>query len=317
MLFMATSEFEEQSLRIDSISYAHRLMGLRAPEHSLISLIETKDIIPFDLKENITITLGLYIISMKYKLGGSFLYGRSSYDFEEGTLVFMEPGQQLRHEPSGRRIASDLDTSDEGWILLFHPDLLRRSRLADNMKRYSFFGYDSHEALHASEKEKDILSGIITTLRHEYSVNQDEHSRVLILTHLELLLNYCLRFYSRQFMTRKNENQDYVRRLERFLYAYCEEGLLSRRGIPTLGDCAEEFHLSPNYLSDLLRKETGKGTIEFIQRFLVERAKSRLLDGREAVKEIAYDLGFETPQYFSRVFKKRTGLTPSEFRNRS
>jgi AraC-like DNA-binding protein len=118
-------------------------------------------------------------------------------------------------------------------------------------------------------------------------------------------------------MTRKNENQDYVRRLERFLYAYCEEGLLSRRGIPTLGDCAEEFHLSPNYLSDLLRKETGKGTIEFIQRFLVERAKSRLLDGREAVKEIAYDLGFETPQYFSRVFKKRTGLTPSEFRNRS
>lgn len=303
-------------LKVDSISQAHRLMGLEAPEHSLISLIETRDLQPFEMDGPVRIVLGLYIISMKYKVSGSFLYGRCSYDFEEGTLVFMEPGQELRRDPAGERNDPELNTRNEGWILLFHPDLFRRSRLSEGMGRYSFFGYDSHEALHTSAKEKEILSGIIATLRHEYACNQDEHSRDLILTHLELLLNYCLRFYSRQFLTRKNENQDYVRRLERFLYDYCEKGLLARKGIPTLGDCAEEFKLSPNYLSDLLRKETGRGTIEFIQRFLVDRAKRRLLDSREAVKEIAYDLGFETPQYFSRVFKKRTGLTPSEFRSR-
>jgi AraC-like DNA-binding protein len=238
-------------------------------------------------------------------------YGRQQYDFQEGTLMFLAPGQIIEPvEESG-----DLDSSADGWVLIFHPDLIRRSPLARKMREYSFFSYDSHEALHLSDQERRMVNGIVKAIEHEYSQNIDDHSQELIISNIELLLNHCKRFYGRQFITRTNANKDVVARFEEFLKTYFESDKPESHGLPSVKQCAAEMGYSPNYLSDLLRKETGKNTQEHIHFTMIEKAKNLLLGTEEPVYRIAYSLGFEYPQHFSKLFKNKTGMSPAEYRN--
>ena len=209
--------------------------------------------------------------------------------------------------------ASDLETEHDGWTLLFHPDLLRRSALSTRMSEYTFFGYESHEALHLSEAEQRTLTDIVKTIEKEYA-HIDEFSDEVLVSHLQLLLNYCKRFYGRQFITRSQANGDVVARLEKFLVEYFESARPAEEGIPSVALCAKAMGYSADYLSDLLRKETGKNTRDHIADFLVQQAKNLLLGSHATVSEIAFSLGFEQPAHFSKLFKRRTGQTPGAYR---
>jgi AraC-like DNA-binding protein len=222
--------------------------------------------------------------------------------------MFMAPDQVVE------AFSAPDDMAKDGWILAFHPDLLRRSTLGKKMGEYSFFSYDSHEALHLSEEERRIATALALAIKGEYGRNMDEHSQELILSNLELLLNYCKRFYGRQFITRAAAGNDVVARFEEYLRAWFESGKAESTGLPTVKDCGEAMRYSPNYLSDLLKKETGKTTQEHIHFQLIERAKMLLLGTEEPVNRIAASLGFEYPQHFSKLFKNTTGMSPVEYR---
>ncbi|MTI31544.1 helix-turn-helix domain-containing protein [Xanthovirga aplysinae] len=297
----------EEIIKIKSISQLHEMLGYEKPKHPLVSII---DVSKLEIKEEM---IGLryspdfYSISLKGAHCG-ILYGRKHYDFEEGVLVFTAPNQVIsateKYDPQG----------DKGWMLLFHPDLIRRSALGENMDNYSFFSYENHEALHLSEQEKKILSDCVERIRYEYEQRIDNHSQRVIVSSLELLLNYCSRFYERQFNTRSPQNKDIVVQVERLLKAYFNSGQLTEYGPPSIQYCADKVHLSPNYLSDLLKKETGRSAKDHINDFLVDKAKNMLINSNDSVSEIAYSLGFNYPHYFSRLFKTKTGLTPQKYR---
>jgi AraC-like DNA-binding protein len=204
---------------------------------------------------------------------------------------------------------------DEGWTLAFHPDLIRKSNLANKIDTYSFFQYDVNEALHLSDDERKTLEELLDKIEKEYSQNLDRHSQNLIISNIELLLDYCIRFYDRQFYTRSNLNVDVVSRFENLLKDYYKTDKVIDLGIPSVKYCAQELNLSTNYLSDLLKKETGKTAQEHIHLFVIEKAKNYLLNSSNSISEIGYDLGFEYPQHFSNLFKSKTGLSPSEYRN--
>ena len=234
--------------------------------------------------------------------------GENTYDFEEGTLAFIKPGQVISAAEGG-------DHSEaEGYLIMFHPDLIRKSALSDLIDQYAFFNYEVHEALHISDLEKQTLHDIIKKIQVEIGLNIDKHSQALIISNLELFLGYCTRYYDRQFYTRTNLNQDLVTKFEGVLKTYYNEGKQSDFGLPTVSFCATELNMSANYLGDLLKKETGKNTQEHIQDFVVNKAKNKLLGTTSSLSEIAFDLGFEYPQHFSKVFKKKTGQTPSAYR---
>jgi YesN/AraC family two-component response regulator len=203
----------------------------------------------------------------------------------------------------------------KSWGLFFHPDLLKGTSLAVKMKSYSFFSYNSNEALHLSDKEREMVTDIIKKIDYELSQNIDSHTQTLLVSNIELLLNYCDRFYDRQFITRSVGNKDILSRFESILSEYYQSESLKEKGLPTVKFCADNLNLTPNYLSDLLKKETGKNAQEHIHYFLIEEAKNKLLASGDTVSEIAFALGFEYPQYFSRIFKKLTGYTPIEYRN--
>lgn len=205
--------------------------------------------------------------------------------------------------------------TDKGWTLAFHPDLIRKSKLSDKMDRYSFFQYDVNEALHLSEEELRTIEGLLDKIVKEYSQNLDKHSQNLIISNIELLLDYCTRFYDRQFYMRTNLNTDIVSKFERLLKAHFHSDELQNIGLPTVHNLAKEMNFSSNYLSDLLKKETGKTALEHIHLFVIERAKNILLNSGKSISEIGYSLGFEYPQHFSNLFKSKTGMSPSEFRN--
>ena len=202
----------------------------------------------------------------------------------------------------------------KGWVLMFHPDLLRGTQLGRNLKDYSFFSYEVNEALHLSEQERRTVLECFRNIENELRHAMDKHSKDLIVSNLELFLSYCRRFYERQFITRSHVNSDILTRFERVLDEYFHSELPKRLGIPSAKYCADKMNFSVNYLSDLLRKDTGKSTLEHIQLRLVEAAKEKLFDTNKSISEIAYELGFEYPQYFSRLFKKRVGMTPNEYR---
>ena len=297
-------------LRIGTISQVHEALQLPKPNHPQVSVFLHNDMIRRKEYRNIPIILELYQITFKMCCEGAIQYGRNSYDFQEGTLIFTRPGQVL----SFRDVRED-DGHGGGWTLLFHPDLIRKSDLGSNIERYRFFSYDVNEALHLSDGEKKTLLDIINKIVDEYKANLDRHSQKLIISNIELLLDYCIRFYDRQFYTRTNLNSDLVSRFERWLSEYMEREYLKEYGLPSVSICAEHFNLSPSYLSDLLKKETGKTTQEHIHYYIIERAKTILLNSQLSVGEIAYDLGFEYPQYFSKLFKAKTGLAPGAFRD--
>ncbi len=300
-------------LNIKNISQFHEILGLSAPEHPLISFINDNDALDkSEIDEtlyNIRFSSDMYSVMYKDKISGSLGYGRNSYDFQEGTLIFASPGQVFT-SPKKEDIKGK-----KGWTLLFHPDLLLKSNLSNKMDSYTYFSYEVTEALHLSKKEEEYIFGVTEQIKLEYSQNIDKHSQNLILSNLELLLNYCMRFYDRQFYTRTNLNSDFVGDFESKLKAYFNSELITENGLPSANYFGAQLNMSPNYLSDLLKKETGKSIKEHIDAYIVRKAKNVLLNSNQTVSEIAYGLGFEYPQSFSRMFKKKTGLSPNDWRN--
>lgn len=296
--------------RINSISVLHELFQYEKPKNPLISVIDLNRINPDPSHLHEHLVLGFYMISLKNGMDCSIKYGRQSYDFNEGSLIFMSPEQTTVAE------YGNMDkTESENWTLCFHPDLIRKSELAKHINDYHFFSYNVNEALHVSESEKQMITDIVHSIENEYSQNLDNHSLDLIICHLELLLKYCDRFYSRQFITRHAVNKDIISVFESLVRQEVDNANLETTGIPNVKSIADKMGYSSSYLSDLLKKETGKNIQEHIQLHLVEKAKTLLLNSSEPVYQIAYKMGFDYPTHFSKFFKKHTGVSPTAFRN--
>lgn len=277
-------------------------------KHPLVAVIDFSKV-EDKIEEGTRITCDFYVIMFKNYSCNKFRYGRKTYDFQEGSLVCLGPKQLLTMD-------TELEQRDDrlGWGLFFHPDLIRGTSLGSKMKEYSFFSYETNEALHLSDKEKQTLYEIVQKIDLELSENIDRHSQNLIVSNIELLLNYCTRYYDRQFITRKTANSDVLSNVESILTNYFQSTDISEKGLPTVKYLAEQVHLSPNYLSDLLKRETGMNAKDRIHYYLIEEAKNLLLNTNKTVGALAFDLGFEYPQYFSRLFKSKTGMTPAEYR---
>lgn len=283
-------------------------MGLGKPKHPLISIIDTTEIEVTENEVGARIVYDFYMIAMKDKSCG-VEYGRNSFDFNEGVMTFSAPGQV--YKPTRGIEKGEIN----GWMLFVHPDLIRNTGLGSQMHDYTFFDYDVFEALHLSEEEEQTVNNSVLNIQHEYEQRIDNHSQRVIVSNLELLLNYCLRFYERQFNTRSNQSSGVVVQFEKALHQYFDQELNLEQGLPSIQHFADIAHLSQHYFSDLIKKETGRSTKDHINDFVVERAKNLLLSSDNSVSEIAYDLGFNYPHYFTRLFKSRTGHTPVEFRN--
>ncbi|HEY4325504.1 MAG TPA: helix-turn-helix transcriptional regulator [Mucilaginibacter sp.] len=290
---------------LESIADLHRLVHYAPPRHPLISVIDHADFYARRPKTDAFYRFGFYTISCK-KFEGLLKYGKGSYDFNEGSLLFTAPGQVIAPGPDV--------TVDEGWALFIHPDLLHATSLGTKIHQYSFFDYDVNEALHISEDEKLVIWDCVAKIEKEYSQNIDKHTQGLIISNIELLLNYCDRFYDRQFYTRAKVNADVVQHFEKLLREYFAQPSLVNAGLPGVKYFAQRLNLSPNYLSDLLSKFTGKTTQEHIHLQLIDRAKSLLWSTNDAISQIAYSLGFEHPSHFTKIFKNKTGKSPSEYR---
>ncbi|WP_347374038.1 helix-turn-helix transcriptional regulator [Aequorivita sp. Q41] len=296
-------------LHIKSITEYHRLMELPKPQHPLVSVINFEDIKPTNRATVSSITYGFYSIALKQVFNGKMKYGQQEYDFDEGVLAFIAPNQILRIDvEQGRQY------SHTGWLLIFHPDFIWNTPLANKIKQYDYFGYELKEALHLSDKEETMLTGIMQNINQEYNSNIDKFSQDVIISQLELLLTYSERFYQRQFITRKKSNHTILEQFENLLNDYFKSEDLTTIGLPTVKSISSSLNLSPNYLSRLLKTLTGKSTQEFIHEKLIQLAKEKLSTTELSVNEIAYGLGFEHPQSFGKLFKKKTEVTPLEFR---
>lgn len=278
------------------------------PKHPLITIIDYSKLKGNREHYDVKIVTDFYIVSLKSPAPKSLQYGRQYYDFEEGTMMFMSPNQVFSVGEFNDSVQY------EGWGLYFHPDLILNSPLGKRIKEFTFFYYAVNEALHLSEDEKNTLSQIVDNLIKEYSGNIDRYSQDLIINAIEQLLNYSKRFYGRQFITRKKQNSDLLTNFEQLVLDYFKFEATLNLGLPSVDYFSKKLNLSAGYLTDLLKKETGKTTKEFIQLQIVELAKDRLLNSSDTVNEIAYSLGFEYPQYFNRLFKTKTGKTPLEYR---
>ncbi|WP_111671061.1 helix-turn-helix domain-containing protein [Algoriphagus litoralis] len=277
-------------------------------KHPLVAVVDFSKTDEF-IENETRISADFYSIMFKNYCANKLRYGRQDYDFQDGSLICIAPKQVLIMDNEIERKENMM-----GWGLFFHPDLLRGTSLSNKMKDYTFFSYETSEALHLSDKEKQILYDCILKIENELHENIDSHSQKLIVTNIELLLNYCDRYYGRQFITRKNTNTNTVAQIENLLNTYFKSEKLKEKGLPTVKYLADQVHLSPSYLSDLLKKETGRNAQDHIHYHLIEEAKNILLNTDNSVSEIAYSLGFEYPQYFSKLFKKKTGQTPIEYR---
>ncbi|MEM9821233.1 MAG: helix-turn-helix transcriptional regulator [Bacteroidota bacterium] len=295
-------------LKIESISQLHRLLEFPKPKHPLISLIDAAEIQVMEKEIGAKVIYDFYMIALKDKSCG-VEYGRHSFDFEEGVMVFSAPGQV--YTPTKTIQKGEL----QGWMLYFHPDLIHRTNLGGQMEDYSFFKYDVVEALHLSENEEKTIYTTVANIQHEYEQRIDNHSQRVIVSNIELLLNYCLRFYERQFNTRISQRNDTVSQFESALSNYFKADQQLDKGLPSIQYFAHLAHLSPHYFSDLIKKETGRKPKDHINDFVIERAKRLLLGTEQSVSEIAYQLGFNYPHYFTRLFKSKTGQTPVIYRN--
>ena len=256
--------------------------------------------------------IGFYSLFLKEAKCGDLRYGRKYYDYQEGTVVCMAPGQVVGID---NRKQTPPRTKSIG--LLFHPDLIRGTSLGQNIKHYSVFSYEVNEALHLSEQEKEIVTDCIHKIQIELEHAIDKHSKQLIVRNIELLLDYCMRFYERQFITRNQANKDIIVKFEQLLDEYFQNQVALTEGLPSVKYFADKVCLSPNYFGDLIKKETGKTAQEYIQYRIIELAKERILEGNQTVSQIAYELGFQYPQHFSRLFKKNVGCTPNEYKQQS
>lgn len=300
-----------QIIQIKTISQVHKFYGLKKPDHPLITVLSIDDVLLNADYGNYTYVFDLYHISYKSGEAGFMGYGRNTYDFQEGTMTFIKPNQSIKIKNKPRK------SDGQGWTLIFHPDLIRKSNLGQTIDAFSFFSYSINEALHLSEKEQKTIRALVFKIKEEYSQNIDQHSQELMVTNLELLLKYCRRYYDRQFYTRTNLNKDIITKLEQLLKAYYNSEYPINLGIPTVKYCGVCLNMSPKYLSDLLKKETGRNAQDHIHHFLIEKAKTALLSSTIPISTIAYDLGFEYPQHFSNVFKKKTGISPRTYRQQN
>ena len=296
-------------IHLQSITDLHKLFSLGNSFHPLVTVLDFSKVTE-NVEENSKITTDFYSIMFKNYCKNKIKYGRKAIDFQDGNLICIAPNQTI-----------DMDNEEEeredkmGWGLFFHPDLIRATTLNEKLKDYTFFNYEISEALHLSDKEKGVLYECVQKIQAELQENIDVYSQYIIVSTIELLLNYCSRFYGRQMITRIQNNKLIINQIESILTHYFSANTIQEQGLPTVKYLAEQVHLSPSYLSDLLKKETGKNAQEHIHFYLIEEAKNLLLNSEKNVNEIAYNLGFEYPQYFNTLFKKKTGRTPKEFRN--
>jgi AraC-like DNA-binding protein len=294
--------------RLKSVSEFHELRGLPKPEHPLISVVDYSQIYVAPTDDIESLTFDYYTIALKRGVNKMY-YGQQACDFDEGVLFFMSPNQVLKIFNNAKETIQRT-----GWMLLVHPDFLWNTPLAKTIKQYGFFDYSVKEALWLSEKEEAVILNIIQNIRQEYHSNIDKFSQNIIISQIETLLNYSERFYQRQFITRKTTNHQVLDRLEKILADYFNSDELATQGLPTVQYIAGQLHVSPNYLSGLLKVLTGQSTQQHIHDKLIEKAKEKLSTTELSISEIAYALGFEHPQSFSKLFKTKTNITPLEFR---
>jgi len=273
--------------------------------HPLVSVVDLSKAAP---RSGSKMYFGFYTVFLKDVKCGDLVYGRNTYDYQEGTLVFMSPGQVAGVNSNGEIY------QPKGYALVFHPDLVHGTSLSKHMQDYSFFGYQSHEALHLSDRERKIVLDCFTKIEYELEHAIDKHSKKLIVANIELFLNYCTRFYDRQFLTRDNAHKGLLERFEQLLNEYFNGENPQSIGLPNVAWCARALNLSPNYFGDLVKKETGKTAQEYIQAKVIEEAKERIFDLSKSVSQIAYELGFKYPQHFIRLFKQKVGHSPNEYR---
>jgi AraC-like DNA-binding protein len=292
--------------KFESLSELHRALGLPKPLHPLISLVENKDNEIDSGKLPGSFIYNFYKISYKKNLSGKLKYGQSYYDFNEGGMFFKAPNQ----------VSSNGENNGDhrGFTLLFHPDFLAGYPLSKKIKQYGFFSYSVNEALHLSDKEKETIISIFKTINEELQNRIDDFSQDVIISQIETLLNYSNRFYKRQFITRKSVNSDLLQKLEEILADYFSNEKSLMQGIPTVQYLAEALNISPSYLSDMLRSLTGQNAQQHIHNKLIDKAKERISTTNLTISEIAYELGFKHPQSFSKIFKRKCGVSPLEFR---
>lgn len=274
--------------------------------HPLITILDYDNL---KFLEPASYNFGFYCIFLKETKCGDLRYGKETYDYQEESLVFVAPGQILTVEKYLPNV------KPKGKVLIVHPDFLQGTALSNIMTDYTFFSYAVNEALHLSQKEKTMVLEMFETIEKELQQNIDKHSKTLVISHLQLLLNYSIRFYDRQFITREHINKGILERFEKLLNSYFSSRKPQEKGLPSVAFCADELHLSANYFGDLIKKETGTTAQEYIQTKVIEVAKERIFDHNKSISEVAYDLGFKYPQHFTRLFKTKTGVTPVEYRN--
>ena len=292
--------------KIGSVAEQHRILSLPKPTHPMVSIFNFKDISYNPDEQYKTIIVGLYAISLKRDVCQKVVYGQNHYDFDEGIMSFIAPGQLISNIPE--------DHKPSGWCLTFHPDFIRKHALELKIRRYHFFTYEANEALHLSEKEEKMIISILTMMQDELEKPIDTFSEDVLISYIELLLSYSERFYNRQFITRRNLNKDIIVKFEQLLQAYFEDDKSVNKTIPTVQYFSGKLNLSPNYLAAVLKSLTGKSTQQYIQDALIEKAKSLLVTTDLSVAEIAYLFGFEYPQSFNKLFKKRVEMSPLEYR---
>lgn len=295
----------EKILRIDTVS-EHDKFYAQENLHPLVSIINFTGTAPEIYASRMN--FGFYAIYLKDVQCGNMKYGRHTYDYQDRTLVFVAPGQIIN-------VDINADYKPSGFALLFHPDLIHGTPLGRHIDAYNFFAYTSREALHLSEKERKIVLDCFEKIQYELQQGTDKHSKTLIAANIELFLNYCVRFYDRQFITRHDANSSNIEKFEKVLNEYLHSDKLQLMGLPSVSYCADQLNLSPNYFGDMVKKETGKSAIEYIHLKIMDMAKERILDTSQTISEIAYSLGFKYPHHFTRAFKKNTGLTPNAYRS--
>jgi AraC-like DNA-binding protein len=299
----------EGIFRYDAVS-EYNALNNHETLHPLVNIIDFSKANPRNWGEekNVRLNFGLYCIFLKDVKCGDLKYGRNYYDYQEGTLVFLAPGQVLEIENDGKVY------QPKGHALVFHPDLLLGTNLAKSIHDYSFFSYNTHEALHISKRERQIVLDCFSKIKYELQQSIDKHSKKVITSNIDLFLNYCERFYDRQFITRENVNQGILEKFEEHLNEFFSSDKPQIIGLPSVSYFAGEFNLSSNYFGDLIKKETGKSAKEYIQYKIIDLAKSKVFNSHKTVGEIALELGFKYPQHFTRMFKKSVGVSPSEYR---
>lgn len=289
-----------------SLQVFHEYMEWQPPEHPLISLVSLDSHEAPHRKSSPPVTNDFYMIVLKRVISGDLIYGRTKLDFANGAMVFFAPGQSIEWQ--------EVEVEQKGFMINIHKDYLQGTELMDRVKTYGYFSYDVNEALHLSPREEKMVTSLYENIQAEYNNNQDEYSKEIIIGLLDTLLKYASRFYKRQFINRSEINSDMTFRLQKALVNYFETGMIRKLGAPSIDWVANGLRVSPRYLSDALKAETGKTALEHIHLFLIDEAKNLLLEPGKTVVEVAYQLGFEYPQYFSRLFKKKVGVSPKEFR---